>query len=113
MGKRAKTHKTPIVNKPKKCLVHTWGYHDVDGLNLRFRVCERCDALEAKPKIPAPGAKWAMYAPTGGMEFVNAIRSQIARKSLANQNGIPLETANVEDISQSSGETMESFEKDK
>lgn len=91
MGKRSKTHGTPVSAHMKRCLVHKWGYHDVDGMWMRFRVCEKCDALEAKPKVARPGAKWVSYAPSGGIGFVEALRSQIAKRTAAEENGIQLE----------------------
>lgn len=113
MVKRARKNDQNLVRGSGRCVVHRWVYQNVDGMKMKFRVCERCDALEAKPDLPFPGLKWRQYSPTGGMGFVEALRMRAEKGSLAERNGIPLETVDTDAAPEEAGESVRAEESDK
>ena len=86
-------------NTKPHCMVHTWNYYDVPEMNMRFRICKKCDCLEGRMELKNLNQKsgWRKYAPTGGIGFLNAIKEKIAKEAAekAVTTEIPLTTEEV------------------
>ena len=85
-------------NAPARCIVHNWDYYDVPEMQMRFRICKKCDCLEGRMELKQLNQKsgWRKYSPTGGIGFLNALKEKIAKeKAQKETTEVPLTTEEV------------------
>ncbi len=79
-----------------KCIVHKWGYEDVKEMSMKFRVCEKCGALEGKSTLSlGVSDHWHKYSPHGGAGFIEALRQKILHDTMAAEARMNAEAVEV------------------